>query len=373
MLDFINIHSLLIREIYPTIKDAHKKWGSWIKVIHSPEYNILSLKTKRNCIAAKICINMMMDEDNYEEFFKNFTANDFNERLPDVTEMSDKIVHKFDWENSFWEEILQDYQTINFIDNSKCSVHESTRYCPREKNSHTNTLSHNTEKLLDNQFRFLLHLTQPMVNLLGSPTKTPTKNRTCQWIEKLCTIHCNTKCIVAKGVRNDYMTCLVGYLYYNELPGPFAKHPGDELIPLPLAAKYESDNISKSDPSHPLSEEFMKNLQNPDPDEGAFALISVTGDLCVNELYSDENSKLNEKPDGQIFCGDSSITLRPISVGELKNIQAVLMTQFNKNRISGLNYNDNVHHLKTFAEKHLGNYDKRIVMDEIYKIDCRSK
>lgn len=347
-----------MRELYPTIKNVAKFWGSWIKVLHSPEYNISSLKNKRNRIAGKICINMMLDdEEDYEDFFKTYTVYDFRERLPDVIKMSDKLVHKYIWENNFWEEIVQN-NPIEFHNDQKCLFHEHLRYCPRDKDSVANKINSITEVLLDAQFRFLLHLVRPYVFLLGSSTKL----RACQWITKLCSIHYNTKCIIAKGVRNDYMTCLVGYLHSNQLLGPFVKYPGDVLIPLPLAAKYQSENVSITDPTHPRTEEFLKSLSFPD--EGAFAFIAVTGDLCSSEV----NSKNAEHDKMEQNSHDSSITVYPLSMNEHETLKSILKEEYMKNSKAGLNHEENLNKLRIFARNNFENYDNRVVRDALFNI-----
>lgn len=103
------------------------------------------------------------------------------------------------------------------------------------------------------------------------------KIRAAKWIQRLCLIDTEA-CAIAKGVRNDYMMVLVGYLTNRCLIGPFQEFPMEKLIPLPEIAKmYAKEGQPVTDPNHPRTAQFFQDM--PTPAEGAFALIACTGDL----------------------------------------------------------------------------------------------
>lgn len=100
--------------------------------------------------------------------------------------------------------------------------------------------------------------------------------RAAKWIQALCAIN-KTFCTLAKGIRNDYMLVLCGHLTNQDLTGIFEDYPLDKLLPINVLAQIRSERKPITDPTHPKTAEFFTNV--PHPEEGAFALVAITGDL----------------------------------------------------------------------------------------------
>jgi Domain of unknown function (DUF4485) len=206
---------------------------------------------------------------------------------------AEDVMFRAEWENAaYWTIRLQNLRdaekaliksskhrvaaTTKKVDN-KCTVHGPNDECPKD------LIDNKIGKCLDKQFEYLLALGEMYKEwFMYNRNKS---HRINLWLQALAAID-STFCAHMKGIRNDYMMLLAGYLCHAELKGPFEDMPGDRLHPLSQAiATYlgkrqiQSDENSKV-PLNPASdtiESFMNNV--PLIEEGAFALLSLSGNL----------------------------------------------------------------------------------------------
>lgn len=198
-----------------------------------------------------------------------------------------------EWEREkCWEvrlQTIQDAQKIALKDSKiriqakkierNCSVHD-TEVCPQDD------VDKKIGKCLDNQFMYLLTLGESYQLLMQNE-----KEIINQWLQALAKVD-KTSCVQMKGIRNDYMMLLVGYLVNNELRGPFEDLPTERLPPLTQAIatyiakrKLEGKPPTKEGvPLNPVSdtvEAFMNHV--PKIEEGAFAFLSLSGNLFPSQ------------------------------------------------------------------------------------------
>lgn len=121
--------------------------------------------------------------------------------------------------------------------------------------------------------RFFLYMARPYTVLLESPAE---KSRLAIWLQTLAKIR-SCSCLAMKGIRNDYIQALLGYLQELRLTGPFQEFPPllQPLPPLAQLAKLAAKG-TLTDPTHPMTEEFMSS--QPKPENGAFCYIAITGE-----------------------------------------------------------------------------------------------
>lgn len=198
----------------------------------------------------------------------------------------DKVTTSPEWEmKKSWETRLQTLQDAAQVASKEpklrsifkkaektCTVHED--------NCMQDPVTIKVGACLDNQFRYLLYMAEsyPLV-----------KNEiAAKWLQALANID-KQACVQMKGIRNDYMMLLVGYLSNNALKGPFEDLPTDRIQPLTQAiatyiAKRKDDKKVEEGkgkiPLNPFSdtvEDFMSAV--PQIEEGAFAFLSLSGNL----------------------------------------------------------------------------------------------
>lgn len=197
----------------------------------------------------------------------------------------------FEWQREkCWDVRLQKIEEAEKINlkNSKsrilakkpektCTVH-ATEKCP------CNNVEKKIGQCLDNQFKYLLTLAESYQLLMESETEIIN-----YWLQALSKVHSDS-CTEMKGIRNDYMMLLVGYLVNKELKGPFEDLPTERLQPLTQAIatyieKRKKHNTEDKDgvPLNPVSdtiEAFMNHV--PMIEEGAFAFLSLSGNLFTS-------------------------------------------------------------------------------------------
>lgn len=156
-------------------------------------------------------------------------------------------------------------------DPRKCSVHQ---VCP------TDETNQKVGRCLDNQFDYLLHLAEDYQSVMKNE-----KEKINLWLQALVSVD-RTACAEMKGIRNDYIMLMVGYLMNAELKGPFEELPTGCLQPLREAiATYISKRkngplVQEQIPLNPVSdtvEAFMNRV--PKIDEGVFALLTISGNM----------------------------------------------------------------------------------------------
>lgn len=266
------------------LTQEHKlKLLPWLNKLHSPELSATILREKRNRYLLMMCI-MMLTKDPAKSVFNKPPPEDM---LPDIHTLKGYPMPLADWEtDTTWDEILFEKEEMDKFDVNKsrlskkrqgedmrCLIHYLGA-CPTDTE-----LDHLVGQTLDKQFKFFLYIGKPFAALLPHATERTLAGK---WLQTLCTVNKNS-CAVGKGIRNDYMMCLLGYLSNKRLMGPFQEHPvSSQLAPLCQAAKMCADKRPILDPTHPRAEQFLKDL--PYPEEGAFAFVSLTGDLYDNKL-----------------------------------------------------------------------------------------
>lgn len=157
-------------------------------------------------------------------------------------------------------------------DDLPCLIHDASP-CPQTQSDKL------IGECLDNQFMYLLYLCESFQVLMTSE-----KEKTNLWLTALAKVD-KEACVQMKGVRNDYASLLVGYLFHKELKGPFEDHPQSRLPPLTDAiatylTKRNKEPKAGQIPLSPVSdtvEAFMNGM--PKIEEGAFAFLSLSGNI----------------------------------------------------------------------------------------------
>ncbi|EFA02313.1 uncharacterized protein LOC664256 [Tribolium castaneum] len=262
-MEFLYYGSVL-KVIAPTLSSDRDKEMAlpWIRKLFRPEYQTSKLREKRNRYLISLTINLLNDEISgvFEKSPPDDALADLRSILPDPSTAAE-------WEaDRMWQETLlslsDDFEMMG------CCVHGSKEECQQD---------HNLDKVLDQEFQYLLYLTRPYAALLPAEDKT----RTAAWLQTLCTIH-GEACSAMKAIRNDYIMALVGYLHDLRIVGPFTDYPPDFLEPLNKAAKKSARINPVIDPTGPEANQFL--LDQPVPDDGAFCYVALTGDLVASNL-----------------------------------------------------------------------------------------
>lgn len=220
----------------------------WNRKLTEASYNAAALREKRNkyFLMLTLCLN-------YGELKHPFTRAPPSGPLPNITSIQNPSRR------------VPEVRVTPPQAKKPCDFHEEGG-CPIDPR--------NVSKVLDEQFAFLIKIAEANVDILSDHSD---RQRGRQWVKFLSSI--NTDCIDMKGVRNDYVMLLAGYVLNDELLGPFLQVPIEKLISLhELVQIVDMQNHMVIDPSHPKAKRFLKDV--PHPTEGAFCFVAVTGDLC---------------------------------------------------------------------------------------------
>lgn len=330
-LDVFSPSSVLLRDLEPRMPEEEEPRAmlmQWIHLLVDPltSANDLAMRTKRNRYLFMICESLMTGT--CKDFLKLIGGKHLkadgkrkqvrvagmkshfepekhsNEHGIPLTMANAIDPSKFEaneitavWEReNCWETRLQTIQDAALIavkdaknrlvrsqaNKAKiCPIHKADA-CPKEP------VHQKIGENLDRQFKYLLYLTESYQTLMDAE-----KEKLNLWLQALSKID-KEACVNMKGVRNDYISLLVGYVLYGELKGPFEDFPTMNLPPLTEAiATYivkrkptpqlpagNAPNITANVPLNPLSdsiEAFMNQV--PKIDEGAFALLSLNANL----------------------------------------------------------------------------------------------
>ncbi|RZC37152.1 uncharacterized protein BDFB_011118, partial [Asbolus verrucosus] len=262
-MEFLYYGSVL-KVVAPTLSnDADKQLVTpWIRKLFRPEYQTTKLKDKRNRYLSALTVNLLNDE--ISGVFQNRPPND---NLADLNSIQIEPSTAAEWElDKMWHETL--LSLPDEFEMMQCTVHGSQEDCQQD---------HKLDKVLDQEFQFLLYLTRPYAALLPSEDKT----RTAAWLQLLSTIH-GEACSSMKAIRNDYIMVLLGYLHDLRIVGPFVDYPPVRLERLDKAAKKSAKTNPVIDPTGPEANQFL--LDQPVPDDGAFCYVALTGDLVASNL-----------------------------------------------------------------------------------------
>lgn len=306
--DSINIefvyYTAMLKKFAPNLsKEKNKeKVIPWIRKLYAAEYATEFFKIKRNRYLFSMIISILNDEM-YGEFKSPPPAGP----LKSPESFTIPAMPLTTWEvDTMWEEILKDEDTNTNI----CSMHakcpeneddddededeeidmttlseEEKQKLMEEKSSKKPKVDNNKKSvfsaLLDWEFQYLLHIARPYAALM---TTVQDKTRVAKWLQKLCGIRMDIACSKMKGIRNDYMMALLGYLYDLRLTGPFEHPPPDgPLENLEKVMDNLKDSYPLTIPTQNDVNEFLSDQPTP-AEGGAFCYIAISGDLQATNL-----------------------------------------------------------------------------------------
>lgn len=301
--DSINIefvyYTAMLKKFAPHLsKEKDKeKVIPWIRKLYAAEYATEFFKVKRNRYLFTMIISILNDE-----MYGVFKSNPPAGPLKSPESFAIQTMPLATWEvDNMWEDILKEEDNITY----RCTMHAK---CPEDNDNDevdATDISEDEKKLneelltkkektkinknkkavfsslLDWEFQYLLHIARPYAALM---TTIQDKTRVAKWLQKLCGIPMDIACSKMKGVRNDYMMALLGYLYDLRLTGPFEHPPPDgPLESLEIAIDKLKDSYPLTIPTQNDVNEFL--LDQPAPAEGgAFCYIAISGDLQATNL-----------------------------------------------------------------------------------------
>lgn len=305
--DSINIefvyYTAMLKKFAPNLsKEKDKeKVIPWIRKLYAAEYATEFFKIKRNRYLFAMIISILNDE-----MYGEFKSIPPSGPLKSPESFSIPTMPLTTWEiDNMWEEMLKDDDNTKSI----CSMHDK---CPEEEEEDdieevdmTNMPEEEKKQLiedvnarkqkakmdknkkavfsslLDWEFQYLLHIARPYAALM---TTIQDKTRVAKWLQKLCSIRMDIACSKMKGVRNDYMMALLGYLYDLRLTGPFEHPPPDgPLEQLEKAMEKLKDTYPLTVPTQNDVNEFLSDQPAP-AEGGAFCYIAISGDLQATNL-----------------------------------------------------------------------------------------
>uniref|UniRef100_A0A0K8S477 DUF4485 domain-containing protein n=1 Tax=Lygus hesperus TaxID=30085 RepID=A0A0K8S477_LYGHE len=264
-------YTVLLKNVIPMMsrRQDRKRVATWVEKLASPAYQTARLRVKRNKYMLKLCLNAINDEVQ-----GIFALSPPEGVLPHLEEhVADSPPARWEMDN-YWFELIKDLPVE--LGRMGCSAHAKCGENRDEQGSQPVAGA-----LLDHEFRFFLYMARPYTILLDRPVD---KARLAIWLQTLAKIR-SCSCLAMKGIRNDYIQALLGYLQELRLTGPFQEFP-PLLRPLPPLAELskldpvENPKMPFTDPSHPLVEEFI--TAQPKPENGAYCYIAVTGDPTAN-------------------------------------------------------------------------------------------
>lgn len=237
----------------------------WIQKLFRPEYHSSILKEKRNLYLLCLTITLMNDE--VVGIFEELPPNG---PLLDLASFPEPKFEAASWErDKMWEETLQ--AIPDHFEPLECSVHNDLDECKRD---------HKLDRILDQEFMFLLYLARPYAALMLT---CEDRTKMACWIQTLCTIYGRNFCSSMKAIRNDYIMALLGYLCDLRAVGPFTeKPPWKQLKSLAEAAKDAYNTSSILDPTSATANDFLKG--QPVPEDGAFCYVALTGELIQSNF-----------------------------------------------------------------------------------------
>lgn len=311
--DSINIefvyYTQMIKKFAPNLsteKDKDKV-VPWVRKLYAAEYATEFFKIKRNRYLFKMVLSIMNDE-----MYGVFKFIPPAGPLKSPESFAVPAVPLAIWEmDNMWEEMLRGEDNSA----SACTMHAQ---CPgsevdgedendgdeeevdvmdmseEEKARVTEELMARRERskvdrnkrtlhsvLLDWEFQYLLHVSRPYAALMDTVQE---KTRVAKWLQKLCGVRRDAACAKMKGVRNDYMMALLGYLYDLRLTGPFEHPPSDgPLENLETAMERLREDYPLTVPTQDDVNEFLSDQPSP-AEGGAFCYVAVSGDLQATNL-----------------------------------------------------------------------------------------
>ncbi|XP_017774750.1 PREDICTED: uncharacterized protein LOC108561364 [Nicrophorus vespilloides] len=236
----------------------------WAKKLFRPEYHSSQFREKRNKYLLHLTLTILNDEA-----YGIFTQIPPAGALLDLESIEKEQFPAAEWElDTTWQDtkrnLSEEFEPL------QCSVHSTLDECNSD---------HLLDKILDQEFQFLLYLVKPYAALLPNSYD---RTRVATWMQTLCSI-ADESCSSMRGIRNDYIMALLGYVHNLRLVGPFSQYPPIRALPpLAEAAKMAAETKPITDPNGPDAAEFLAS--QPVPDDGAFCYIALTGDLITSNL-----------------------------------------------------------------------------------------
>lgn len=266
--------STTLKAIAPTLSsvDDRARIVPWIKKLFGPEYQAMFFRKKRNKYLLHLCLKILKDE--IDGIFKNAPPCG---AIPNVENLEPEPRAPAKWEtDTTWERLIEDMSPEQST--MGCSIHEEN--CNEKQEQEQKHVL--PSALLDLEFRYFLYLARPYAALL---LIAEDKAKVASWIQTLATIR-TTACIGMKGIRNDYMQNLLGYLIDLRATGPFQDYPekGVALPPLQDAAKQYALRHPFTDPYSKDAADFL--VGQPIPENGAMCYVAVSGDLTETNLVT---------------------------------------------------------------------------------------
>ncbi|XP_073999838.1 uncharacterized protein isoform X2 [Rhodnius prolixus] len=262
-------YSTVLKDILPAMSKIEDKNAllPWVGRLYAPEYHSTALRSKRNRHLLQLCLSMLNDE--VLPCFQKKPADDVP--LPKLEEMAKIDTAPARWENEhYWQDLIADLPEKDA--RMGCSVHEECSQDAVEEGCNPRAGA-----LLDQEFMYFLHMAKPYAALISIPAG---KAKVALWLQTLATIRV-TSCLAMKGIRNDYMQTLLGYIHDLRVTGPFQDYPSKDSPLPPLAELAElypnASNIGITNPGCAEADEFIAS--QPKPENGAFCYVAVTGNL----------------------------------------------------------------------------------------------
>lgn len=258
-------YSMLIKNLVPSISNEKDRANIklWVERLFGPEYQSCLFNEKRNKYLLHIVLSLMNDELSGILKLKPPAG-----ALPPLEAMKICSTVEAEWEtDKLWEDLVQD------MDPMKCGIHAED--CTQRDVTVA-------DSLLDAEFRFLLHIAKPYVSLLNHPED---KLLAASWMQTLCSIR-EGCCPTMKGIRNDYMQALCGYLQDLRITGPFQEYPPlkKALPPLLEAVKSAAKKYSFTNPASHEVNNFLKT--QPVLRNGAVCFMAVSGELLTSNILN---------------------------------------------------------------------------------------
>ncbi|KAI5711138.1 hypothetical protein M8J76_012672 [Diaphorina citri] len=265
-------YSMLIKNLVPSISNEKDRTTikAWVERLFGPEYQSCLFNEKRNKYLLHIVLSLMNDD--LSELLKVAPPKG---ALPPLETVKMCAHTEAEWESDkLWEDMIHDMNTS--LCPMKCSIHSED--CSQREP----TIA---DSLLDSEFRFLLYLAKPYVSLLDHPDD---KLHAASWIQTLCSIQ-EKSCPGMKGIRNDYMQALCGYLQDLRITGPFQDYPSatQPLLPLHEEMKRIQEKYSFTNPASYEANNFLRT--QPPIRNGAVCFLAVSGELLTSNILDSVN------------------------------------------------------------------------------------
>ncbi|CAG2062731.1 unnamed protein product [Timema podura] len=273
-------YSATLKHLAPSLtrEEDRRTVIPWVKKLFGPEYHSPRFKGKRNRYLLSLTLSLLNDE-----LYGVFSKVPPKGALPEVGGLVKPVIPKAAWEeDSMWQETLD--KLPDKLTRMTCSVHKDGNRC--------DMADERTNKFLDEEFQLLLYLARPYAALLVC---SQDKTKVASWLQTLCAVGPKA-CIFMKGIRNDYMKALLGYVSELRVVGPFQGYPPQEtLLSIHVAAKSAAQKRPFTDPTTKEANDFLRS--QPVPENGAFCYVAITGNVEDSNILGSSGSNAFDASD----------------------------------------------------------------------------